>query len=129
MSVLPPKADMARLGRDVRFVPIAEIGLGLHDGTEEQRRSNKTDLYLVRGDDENSNSSGGFGSVGHAAQAALMESNSATTAYHRVTVDGVSVFYREAVRRTRRRSCCCTDFLPPRASSIRSFLCLLHAII
>src|SRR6516164_9798317 len=61
MSVLPPKADMARLGRDVRFVPIAEIGLGLHDGTEEQRRSNKTDLYLVRGDDENSNSSGGCG--------------------------------------------------------------------
>ena len=34
--------------------------------------------------------------VGHAAQAAPMESNSATTAYHRVTVDGVSVFYREA---------------------------------
>ena len=34
--------------------------------------------------------------VGHAAQAAPMESNSATTAYHRVTVDGVNVFYREA---------------------------------
>jgi len=34
--------------------------------------------------------------VGHAAQAAPMESNSATTTYHRVTVDGVSVFYREA---------------------------------
>jgi len=34
--------------------------------------------------------------VGHAARAAPMESNSATTTYHRVTVDGVSVFYREA---------------------------------
>ena len=34
--------------------------------------------------------------VGHAAPAAPMESNSATTTYHRVTVDGVSVFYREA---------------------------------
>lgn len=34
--------------------------------------------------------------VGHAAQAAPMESNSATTTYHRMTVDGVSVFYREA---------------------------------
>jgi pimeloyl-ACP methyl ester carboxylesterase len=34
--------------------------------------------------------------VGYAAQAAPMESNSATTTYHRVTVDGVSVFYREA---------------------------------
>jgi pimeloyl-ACP methyl ester carboxylesterase len=34
--------------------------------------------------------------AGHAAQAAPMESNSATTTYHRVTVDGVGVFYREA---------------------------------
>ena len=34
--------------------------------------------------------------VGHVAQAAPVESNSATTTYHRVTVDGVSVFYREA---------------------------------
>jgi len=34
--------------------------------------------------------------IGHAAQAAPMESTSATTTYHRVTVDGVSVFYREA---------------------------------
>jgi hypothetical protein len=34
--------------------------------------------------------------VGHAARAAPMESNSATTTYLRVTVEGVSVFYREA---------------------------------
>jgi pimeloyl-ACP methyl ester carboxylesterase len=34
--------------------------------------------------------------VGHAAQAALLESTFATTTYHRVTVDGVGVFYREA---------------------------------
>jgi hypothetical protein len=32
----------------------------------------------------------------HAAQATPMESISATTTYHRVTVDGVSLFYREA---------------------------------
>lgn len=34
--------------------------------------------------------------AGHAAQAALLKSTSATTTYHRVTVDGVGVFYREA---------------------------------
>jgi hypothetical protein len=34
--------------------------------------------------------------VGHAAQAASLESTSATTTYHRMTVDGVGVFYREA---------------------------------
>src|SRR5262249_19815194 len=34
--------------------------------------------------------------VGHPAQAAPMESTSATTTYHRMTVGGVSVFYREA---------------------------------
>ena len=34
--------------------------------------------------------------AGHAAQATPMESTSATTTYHRVTVDGVGVFYREA---------------------------------
>src|SRR5271166_2123069 len=34
--------------------------------------------------------------VGHPAQATLLESTSATTTYHRVTVDGVGVFYREA---------------------------------
>jgi pimeloyl-ACP methyl ester carboxylesterase len=34
--------------------------------------------------------------VGHPAQAAPMESTSVTTTYHRMTVDGVSVFYREA---------------------------------
>src|ERR1700759_2751583 len=34
--------------------------------------------------------------AGAAAQAAPMESTSATTTYHRVTVDGVGVFYREA---------------------------------
>jgi len=32
----------------------------------------------------------------HAVQAAAMESTSATTTYHRVTVDGVGIFYREA---------------------------------
>ena len=32
----------------------------------------------------------------HPAQAASLESTSATTTYHRVTVDGVGVFYREA---------------------------------
>ncbi len=34
--------------------------------------------------------------VGHAAQAASLESTSATTTYHRMTVDGVGAFYREA---------------------------------
>ena len=34
--------------------------------------------------------------VGHAVQAASVESTSGTTTYHRVTVDGVSIFYREA---------------------------------
>src|SRR5215471_6978179 len=34
--------------------------------------------------------------LGYAAEAAPMESTSATTTYHRVTVDGVGVFYREA---------------------------------
>lgn len=34
--------------------------------------------------------------VGHAAQSAALESTSATTTYHRATVDGVGVFYREA---------------------------------
>ena len=32
----------------------------------------------------------------HPAQAASLESTSATTTYHRVTVDGVGIFYREA---------------------------------
>jgi len=34
--------------------------------------------------------------AGHAAQAAALESTAATTTYHRATVDGVGVFYREA---------------------------------
>ncbi len=34
--------------------------------------------------------------VGHAAQAASLELTSATTTYHWATLDGVSVFYREA---------------------------------
>src|SRR5882757_10076339 len=34
--------------------------------------------------------------VDHAAQAASLESTSATTTYHRMTVDSVGVFYREA---------------------------------
>jgi pimeloyl-ACP methyl ester carboxylesterase len=34
--------------------------------------------------------------VAHAVEAAPMESTSATTTYHRVTVDGVGIFYREA---------------------------------
>jgi pimeloyl-ACP methyl ester carboxylesterase len=34
--------------------------------------------------------------AGHAAPAASLESTSATTTYHRETVDGVGVFYREA---------------------------------
>src|SRR5208337_2917970 len=34
--------------------------------------------------------------VGYPTQATLLESTSATTTYHRVTVDGVGVFYREA---------------------------------
>ena len=29
MSALPPKADMCGATRDVRFVPIADIGVGL----------------------------------------------------------------------------------------------------
>ncbi|MFM0290457.1 alpha/beta fold hydrolase [Paraburkholderia megapolitana] len=34
--------------------------------------------------------------VAHTAQAAMLESTSATTSYHRVMVDGTSIFYREA---------------------------------
>jgi pimeloyl-ACP methyl ester carboxylesterase len=34
--------------------------------------------------------------IGHAAQAASLASTSATTTYHRMMVDGVGVFYREA---------------------------------
>ena len=34
--------------------------------------------------------------VGYPTQAASLESTSATTTYHRMTVDGVGVFYREA---------------------------------
>src|SRR5579862_8048898 len=34
--------------------------------------------------------------AGDAAQAAALESMSATTTYHNMTVDGVGVFYREA---------------------------------
>jgi pimeloyl-ACP methyl ester carboxylesterase len=34
--------------------------------------------------------------VGHAVEAAPLESTSATTTYHRVMVDGVGIFYREA---------------------------------
>ena len=34
--------------------------------------------------------------VGHPAKASSLESTSATTTYHRATVDGVGVFYREA---------------------------------
>ncbi len=34
--------------------------------------------------------------LGHAAQAASVESTTATTTYHRATVDGVGIFYREA---------------------------------
>jgi hypothetical protein len=36
--------------------------------------------------------------VGDAAQAASLESTSATTTYHSVTIDGVGAFYREAGR-------------------------------
>src|SRR5215469_13422897 len=34
--------------------------------------------------------------VAHAVEAAPLESTSATTTYHRVNVDGVGIFYREA---------------------------------
>src|SRR6476659_7249239 len=34
--------------------------------------------------------------VGHRVQTTSLESTSATTTYHRMTVDGVGVFYREA---------------------------------
>lgn len=34
--------------------------------------------------------------LGRAAPAASVESTSATTTYHRATVDGVGIFYREA---------------------------------
>jgi len=36
VSALPPKVDTVQHDREVRFVPIAEIGLALHDG----RKSN-----------------------------------------------------------------------------------------
>jgi hypothetical protein len=32
MSALPPKADIGTQSRNVRFVPKADIGFGLHDG-------------------------------------------------------------------------------------------------
>ena len=34
--------------------------------------------------------------VGHRVQTTSLQSTSATTTYHRMTVDGVGVFYREA---------------------------------
>ena len=34
--------------------------------------------------------------VGHRVQATSLESTSATTTYHRMTIDGVGVFYRQA---------------------------------
>src|SRR5215470_19824306 len=34
--------------------------------------------------------------AGHAAPAAALESTSTSTAYHRITVDGTGIFYREA---------------------------------
>jgi hypothetical protein len=34
--------------------------------------------------------------VGHRVQTTSLDSTSATTTYHRMTVDGVGVFYREA---------------------------------
>ena len=34
--------------------------------------------------------------VGHPTESTSLESTSATTTYHRMTVDGVGVFYREA---------------------------------
>ena len=34
--------------------------------------------------------------VGHRAQTTSLQSTSATTTYHRMTIDGVGVFYRQA---------------------------------
>jgi hypothetical protein len=61
--------------------------------------------------------------VGDAARAASLESTSATTTYHSMTVDGVAVFYREAGPKDAPTLVLCTGFPPPRVSSTRSFPC------
>ena len=39
------------------------------------------------------------------------------TSYRTIQVDGLSIFYREAGRKTRQRFCCCTGFPPRRGCS------------
>ena len=56
------------------------------------------------------------------AQAAPLPSTNATTTYHRVQVDGVGIFYREAGPDERPQpSCSCMAFRRHRASLTRSF--------
>ena len=55
MSALPPIADIRRLGRDVRFVPIADIGLLDHlvgAGEERLRHSDAQRLCRRQVEDE-----------------------------------------------------------------------------
>jgi hypothetical protein len=63
--------------------------------------------------------------VGDAAQAASLESTSATTTYHSMTIDGVGVFYREAGPKDAPTLVLLHGF----PSSIRSFPCSPHIII
>jgi len=48
-----------------------------------------------------------------------MESTSATTTYHHVTVDGVGIFYREAGPKNAPTIVLLHGSLPPRANSMR----------
>ncbi|WP_244420958.1 alpha/beta fold hydrolase [Hyphomicrobium sp. MC1] len=58
-----------------------------------------------------------------------MESTSASTTYHRVAVDGVGIFYREAGPKNAPAIVLLHGFRPPLASSTRSFLCSRRAIM
>jgi hypothetical protein len=65
--------------------------------------------------------------VGHPTPS--LQSTSATTTYHRMAVDGVGVFYREAGPKDAPTIVLMQGFRLPRASSIRSSPCSQHAII
>jgi hypothetical protein len=66
--------------------------------------------------------------VGHRVHTTSLESTSATTTYHRMTLDGVGVFYREAGPKKAPAIVLLHGFPSSSASSIRSSPCSPHAI-